>query len=786
MIDLLDPARAQLMADLASAGVIAANDPAVSAVREKDAPRMVFDGRQHLWLTEAQAEAVRIRPHNPQVNAESYFGRIPQAWKDEWKNKEIVKDDWCPEEADKHTLDKEFRAFIASHIPRFDRIIPYLPFYLYCLQAMRWHLTTPSLSEVRPDERAAFVKEEFRRGRMNPLYWANRYGYIRDDEYPGGWRKYEASTPQALVLFLRDCRFSGELGKGRQAAITSTMMLRRAIVMLTRHSHQAALVTDDVEVTGQRIMSDKLMSSMQYMIRLNPWMSPTDKPNWTPKRMVITWGSKSKAAKKTFSSETILAAASEGQTINGINISEADFDEAQNIKTYRDIKYNARPIMRANINGRLILRRQIWAWGTGNRKHSGGGSFEIEYKTTLSRWKAGEDTSSHVPLFFDWTCRPGITEKDYYDEYKFYMSGRSEGTANSTQEEQFAEFCAAMPNKPDDMFLASTKTIVPSVVIAEAQDLIVKHYHDRGLPIKARMEAEYNTSIPVPEGSYIPFAIQGVRMTPLAPDAVEAPVLIAKMPERGWVSRFYMGTDPIQSSSGTSAFSSAIYDAAGYIQETADRTAFMPTVAAMLNWRPPVIEDAFLQATLLGMYYRNEGQRSCKELIETNAGQAYERFVTGAGVNLSDRLWLRGDLPVQYRGGKHIYGIDMKNATNNSRKSSLFYDIVRFHSDHRVGNGRGLPIVPFFEYWSQLRTVSVEETDRGAIEFGVTNRKLFQDDMIFSVQYAYLSHLCAGRQPEKVGEGPKYHNVMRERINPETLQMYTVMVREPIRYNIHA
>lgn len=784
-MDIGTQARDALLADLAIAGVIP-SAPEDGATRPKDAPRLVYDGRQHLWLTPEQAEAVRTRRYNPQPKAECYMDRCPQEWKDEWADKEIVLDDWCPEEADKFTSDKQFRKFISSCIPRFDRLTAYQPFYLYCEQALRWNRETPILDEVRMDDRPAWVKEEFRRGRINSLYWADRYGYIRDDEYPGGWRKYVASTPQALVLFLRDARFSGELGKGRQAAITSTMMLRRAIVMLTRHSHQAALVTDDVEVTGQRIMSDKLMSSMQYMTRMNPWMKPTDSPNWTPKRMVITWGGTSKSNKKTFSSETILASSSEGQTINGINISEADFDEAQNIRTYRDIKFQARPIMRANINGRLMLRRQIWAWGTGNRKHTGGGSFEMEYKNTLAKWESGEDTSSHVPLFFDWTCRPGITEKDYLDEYNFYMGGRGAGAANTTQEEQFADFCSAMPNKVDDMFLSSTRTIVPATVIAEAQDLVIKYYHDNKLPIKVRFEPEYNTSIPIAEGSWIPYAIQGVRMVPMDPDTPNAPVLIAKLPERGWVSRYYQGSDPIQSASGTSAFSSAIWDAAGYVREHNDRTEMIPLVAAMLAMRPPVVEEAFMQSLLLGMYYRNEGQRSCKEVLETNAGQAYERFITGPGVNMADRLWLRAALPVQYRGGKHHYGIDLKNNATNSRKSSLFYDIVRFHMDYRVGNGRGLPVVPFYEYWSQLRTVSVEETERGAIEFGVVNRKIHQDDMIFAVAYAYMSHLCSGRQPEKVGEGVKYAMVKKQFMDPSTLTMYTKTVREPIRINIHA
>lgn len=760
----------------------------IEAVGIKKPLHPALDGRQHLWLTEEQAERVRTREINPQPNAESYFARIPKEWKEEWKDKEITKNDWCGFEPDKYTRDKDFRTFIRSTHGRFDLIIQHKKFWLYCEQALRWIAEKKYVHDIERRNQREFALEEFRRGHENPMYWAIKYGYIRDDEYPGGFRKYDASTPQALLFWLADCRLSGELGKGRQAAITSTRMLRRAILMITRHSHEAVMMTDDVETTGNAIMSQKLLSSIQYMIKRNPWMKPSDMPNWKPKGVTLTWGlSAKKAEKKTYSSTTTLISSAQGQAANGANVSEADVDEAQNVKTYGSLKREMRPQMLANIDGRLIVRRSLWAWGTGNKDHTGGGAFQGELTDGMKRWDKGEDTSSFVPLFFDWTCRPGVTEKDYIEGYNFYVSGAADGMSGLSQEEQVASFLSAWPSKFEDMWLASHTTMIPQVQISESLDLIIAHYHSKNHPIKGRMEPIYNTSITMPEGSYIPFGIADVKFDVLPPDFPDAPIKLVSMPERGWLHRYYHGTDPIQSAGGTSAFGGAIWDNVGFIKEDGEQTMYYPYVPAILNWRPLRIEEAYIQNILLGMFYRNDGQRACKELLEFNAGQDYMRFKISPPFALAESLWKRALLPAAYTGGQHDYGVDMKNNATNSRKTSLFRDIQRFHSDFRAGTGgnRGLPPVPFYEYYTQLRDMGVEETKRGAIEFGVMNHKIQRDDLVFAVEYAYLSCLTANKRPEKLGAEPKKRTVSKLRMDPNTLEHYYVTVTEDVRLPIH-
>ena len=94
------------------------------------------DGRAHLWLFPEQAEAAKARKKDPQEKAEAYLDRVPLAVKQQWASVQISRNDWVPESIDSHT--PEFRDFIKSHFPRFDRLKFYLKFYLYIEQARRW------------------------------------------------------------------------------------------------------------------------------------------------------------------------------------------------------------------------------------------------------------------------------------------------------------------------------------------------------------------------------------------------------------------------------------------------------------------------------------------------------------------------------------------------------------------------------------------------------------------------------------------------------------------------
>lgn len=739
----------------------------------------LLDGRQHLWLTKEQAEKARTRSENSQPNAECYMDRIPADWVKEWSGRVIHREDWKPERPELHTRDAEFRRFISSHIPRFDCIIPYKPFYLYTEQALRWLAEGETWQDYEGEEQRQFVIQEFERIDENKLYGAIKYGYIKDDVMPGGWRKYDASTPQAMLYYLMDAVFSGELGKGRQAAITSSIELYDALTMLTKASYKGVLVTDDVEFTGKNIFADKFQACIQILTLKNPWMKPAKTPNWASKKVTHAWSvGTSKEQQRTFSSDYTLAASNETQTINGTTPSMVRFDECQNISTYQDIKLEARPTMLANMDGIMRVVRQIWAWGTGSRKQTGGGAFENEYKSTLAKWLKGEDTSTFVPLFFDRTCRPGITDRDYIREYEFYMSTQEDGMTGMTKEERLAVFYSAYPNKPEDMFLTSHRTIVPAMIISEAQDRIITFCHNKGLPVKGRFEPVLNNSVPMPEGSWYPAKVVGAKWVPLPPDDHTAPCkMFMDRPQKPWAHRFFHGTDPIQSSGGSSKFASAIWDRVGVVSMQSGQRIFHPTVSCILNDRTVRVEECFNQSILMGMYYANHGQRACMEVFEVNRGEAYENWKKSPIFGLESSLWYRRALPSKYQGGNHMFGIDMKNNSANSRKSHLFLDIVRFVNEH----GKG---VWFYEYWTQLHNIEVGENPRTrAMEFGTMNKNAYNDDIVFAVQYAYMSNECEMSPALEIGtDVEEYRTVSKVFRDPVTLELKEVMVRERVNY----
>ena len=737
----------------------------------------LLDGRQHLWLTPEQARKARERSENPQPRAECYLDRIQQDWKDGWKDKLIDRSDWKPERPEEHTKDKEFRTFISSHIPRFDRILPYKPFFLYIQQCMTWLAEGDTWQDYEGEEQRQYVIQEFERIDQNKLYGAIKYGYIKDDGIAGGWRKYDASTPQALLFFLMDCGFSGELGKGRQAAITSSIELYDALTILTRASWKGVLVTDDVEFTGKNIFADKLQACIQILILKNPWMAPAKWVNWSSKKVTAAWSvGSTKSEQRTFSSDYTLAASNETQTINGTTPSMVRFDECQNISTYQDIKLEARPTMLANIDGVMRIIRQLWAWGTGSRKQTGGGAFENEYKGSLAAWREGKDTSTFVPLFFDRTCRPGITDKDYIREYNFYLSRQDDGMAGMTKEERMAVLYSAYPNKPEDMFLTSHKTIVPAMAISEAQDRILAHCHNKGLPVRGRFEPIFNLSQPMPEGSWYPHLVQGSKYTILPPDDQMAPCkMFLDRPTKPWAHRCFQGTDPIQSSGGTSKFASAIFDRVGVVQEVHGQRIFHPTISCILNDRTVRIEECFNQSVLMGMYYANHGQRACMEVFEVNRGEAYEAWKKTPQFNLERSLWYRRALPAKYQGGNHVYGIDMKNNSSNSRKSHLFLDIIRFFNEH----GKN---VWFYEYFTQLHNIEVNENPKsGAMEFGTMNKNQYNDDLVFAIQYAFMSNECEMSQAMEIGTDVEEYRVVTKMFrNPVTLELEERQFKEKV------
>lgn len=710
------------------------------------------DGRAHLWLFPEQAEAAKARKKDPQEKAEAYMDRVPLAVKQQWASVQISRNDWVPESIDSHT--PEFRDFIKSHFPRFDRLKFYLKFYLYIEQARRWLDEDTSIEDYRGEEQRRYATNEMARIEENRLYGMNKYGYIKDDEMPGGRRKYYASAPQALIVFLLDCGYSLEIGKGRQAAITSTVMLYEALTLMVRTSYKGVLVTDDVGFTGKAIFNDKLKACALFLKDRNAWMYPPAVPNWADTKIAFDWsGGSTKDEKKLFSSEYSVAASDDTQTINGTTPSKVVFDEAQNIPTYVAIKLEARPTMlTSDSQGNISIKRQIVAYGTGSSNQRGKGAFEGEYKSTIARFFRGdktesgkEKTSTFVPLFLDWTCRPNMTTSRYNEEYMFYLSDNEGDTAGLSREERTAQFHAAYPSQPEDMFLTSHKTIIPSLLIKKHLDRIYDECHSKGLaPKPGRFEPIYDMSRPMPDGSYLPYYVRDARWVPSSADDFEAPIRMLIDRTKGWSRRYVKGTDPIQSPTGNSKFASLVIDRAGYIGESEGQRIFQPVVACVLNWKSPVTDENFLQSALMNLYYSNHGKRGCMELFEVNQGQAYEKFMCSPFIDLQNSLWLRMALPQRYRGGGHQRGVGLKSGNKGGSKSALYSDVRNGFLD--MGQG-----VWYYELFSQAQNVVVEEKDGGGLAYYPRNKNVDNDDLLDAFGFALISSECEVLDPVEVG-----------------------------------
>ena len=740
-------------------------------VEETDIPNF---GECHLWLYEVPVITEGERTGEP-LEGESYYSKIPNSWIEKWKDVDIEKSHWRPDSPEDQN--QEFRKFINSHIPRFDSIIAYEPFYLYVEQARRWLEDKRTLADIDPVERYEWKRRELARIADNKLYGMNKCVSIKEDGFIGGRRPYEASAPQALLCFLVDRGNSFDLVKGRQAAITSTMMAMAALESVVRSSFSGVFMVHKKDGTGKTLFRDKFQSTFQHL------------PHWMIGEVDVSKGFSSESAIMDFDpgdtkaqkgrdiSEFRLLSAEDSMTVNGRTPTWSLFDEAQNIPTYQTIKSEIDPTMYQfnKAKGRFELVRQAFAWGTGSSNNTGQGAFENDFKSLLAAWEGGEDTGGWVPVFMDWTCRPGMTREFYNKQKTKYLRGQTEETKGLSATERLSLFCAHYPSKPDDAFMTSHKTLVPMEIIVKQQNRIINECHKRGFqPVPGKFVPVWDESVKLPEGSLYPHPIKGSRWVPSAFDDIEAPVKMFLEPDNSYAYRYFQGTDPIQNDGGFSRYSSAIWDGAARTVIENGEEVYVPTVACTLNARTAFPTDLFLQGVLMGMYYRNQGQKACKELVEINVGHRYVDFKCSPVFNLRESLLLRNELLPKYKGGTHIYGVDLKGG-KGSRKESLYGDVtdlIRTHG-HNIW---------YYDFWTQVRHISVESKADGSVVWGTMNKNVYNDDLVYAVAYAELCSRCINKKPIKVSAETKQYKTRRVLKRGPNLMPYYATERVEMKY----
>lgn len=732
------------------------------------------DDRGHLWLYKVPKTTKGVS-----FRGTCYYDKIPKEWKKKWEGKEITKEDWCPERPT--DISKAFRQFIMSSNPRFDRIMAYEPFFLYLEQSRRWEEENLDYYDHEgADAKMDFVNQEGRRIRHNKLYGANRYASVKEDNKGGGRRDFKASTPQALLCYLVDCGYHFALVKGRQAAITTVMMIIADLEMLFRPSYSGIFVVHKKDGTGKKLFRDKHQSTLQHFPKWIVGELDVSKGFATERTILDFASSDTKIEKLKDASEFVLLSGEDSMVANGQTPTQSFFDESQNIGNLQTLINEIDPALyqMSEDTGRLELVRQIFCWGTGSSNAVGRGSFESHFNGIADAFNSGSDTDAWVPIFMDWTCRPGIGSEDYLKQKQKYMRGSTEETKGLTPKERLAIFSAHYPEDSTDAFMSTHKTLFPPDLIKEQKQRIEELCHQKGLrPRPCRFHPIFNESVKIPAGGYFPYKVVGARVEFLSEDDETAPVHMLFDRHLNCANRYFQGTDPIQNDSGFSRFASAIRDRAARRDTINGQTVTTPCpVVCLLDYRSPFPEELFVQSILMGMYYANYGQKACPEVVEINAGKPYVDFKCGPEFDLMESVVLRAALPQMYRGGGHVFGLDLKGG-KNSRKEYLYHDGTNLLRHE----GKNLW---YFNIWTQVQNIAVESQPDGSVKWGTISKGTMNDDSVYAMFYAEVCDRAFQDRPfaQINVDEPEYVTTTVRRRDPVTQELYYTTTKEVATY----
>ena len=616
--------------------------------------------------------------------------------------KQITSDDWKPKDILDHS--PEFIAWINSINRGFQTMIPYKPFAMYCQQAEDWLNDGRSFYTITDQfERRDYVFSEMERCRENTLYFMDKYLMLKEGDMSSGNMKYLSKPVHKVLCFLIDAGYSLMVGKPRQIAATSTIGGIALCKTLTRKNFFLKMVAQDKDKVTE-IFEDKIKYPFNELPSYLKLSVLNDRDN------MLRFGKKAeKKGSKNGANSKIQVVAPSTAAINGGSPQMVLIDEAGYISILGKMIKEARPtmFMQDQETKKLKMTRQIIVWGTGGEMDKGGKAFEVEFYDNLKLWNEGKYSSGMIPLFFDWTTRPGITKEFYTKEKEVYTVEGPEKEAKAVQ------FRQAYPSIIEDMFLTSHKLLVGTDWLNEQRERILKSEHNIR-PVAGYFEPIYDTTRPENENSDVPYRIIGANFIPCGEgDMDRATTWILQYPKKNWKNRYYKGTDPIMTDGGYSKMASAIWD------------SVFNTPVAIMNYRDPNHKYVFLQSMLLGMFYGTMNELSAKDLVESNIGTAYFDYIDAKG--LYNSLVQRTELPDIMQGGSSLYGIDNRGLRNEFIINKLHELLLLY------GN-----TIYFMVVFEQLRTFICTVNDKGNKTWGVTDTRKYDDDVLFALVFSYI------------------------------------------------
>lgn len=638
----------------------------------------------------------------------------------EGRDTEITRKDWAPESTINH--DPEFVNWINSiNKNGFMNKIHFRKFSLYCQQAYQWLSETDTAFDYDDDEdKMDFYLRELERCAENALYFLNKYVYYKegDADDQSGRIKYVARPVHEFIAYMDDCGYSEGVAKGRQIAATTTYMALDVRDVVFKQNHFMKFITEDV-IKAEEIFEDKLKYCFS---ELPDWM----RPNVLNERdNLFKIGYKPEKGKKEGVGSKIMVVAPKRTAIAGGAPQKVKIDEAGNIALLGIMIGNARPTMMWTNpkTKKMELKRRLIFWGTGGEMEKGGKAFETEFMTIYNDWNEGKFHHGIVPIFFDWTCRFGSSKEDYERE-KAVAYAKGSDDRDPDAKRHITEFHQSWPSSLSDVFRTSSKTLVDEEYIEASLDRIRNAKVESNFTIiqYGYFEPVFDTSVKMPEGSDVPYRIIDAKFVPTEDIDKRATVGIFMHPEKEWENRYFQGTDPIDTYTGSSNFSSTVWD------------KYLKTPVAILDWRTPDYYQVFLQSLLLGLYYDNKSTKTgIKELIESNRGSSYTNYKTSKGFDRN--LVLNYQLPAILQNNSTIndgVGIDNKGARNSMIVNRMFEAVSAY------GNNFYHDVI-----FHQLKTFTCKVTENGKEVWGPVNRKSFMDDTLFSMTFSYIcAELC--------------------------------------------
>jgi len=620
-------------------------------------------------------------------------------------NLDIKKIDWLPISKIEH--DKDFVKWIDSINSGFQKKIPYKKFSLYTQQAVQWYAENDSIQNYHGlDAQKNFALEEMRRCKENTLYFLNKYLKLKEGDMHSGERVYDAKPVHEVIAYLYDCGYSFMMGKPRQIAATSTLGGCALKSIVFNKNLFLKFITQDKE-TGVEIFDDKIKYPFG---ELPEWMKPSvsnDRDNL----LRLSRKGKKKGTKKGVNSKLQIVAPSVS-AVNGGSPNVVMVDEAGYISILGKMMKEARPtmFMQNPETKKLEMKRQIVVWGTGGEMDKGGKAYEEEFHQCLDKWGKRHFESGIIPLFFDWTTRPGITQEFYDSEKEVYTVEGPE------REEKMVQFRQTYPSIIEDMFLTSAKTLVSIEYINKNIERI-RNYPHEVRPQKGFFEPIFDETKPAGDNEDVPFKIIGATFVPTEDDDPRASTIVFMHPKKNWINRYYAGVDPIASDNGYSNMAATILD------------VVTQTVPCIVNYRDANHKYTFLQTMLASMYYHT-GEKSgrIKELVESNIGTAYIDYVDTKGYY--DSLVWRTELPDYMQGGGHTIGIDNRAARTRFIINKMF-EFIQAYGDR----------VCIDVFFIQLRTFQCTVTQSGQETWGTADKRKYHDDVLFSTVFAYICSL---------------------------------------------